>query len=103
MREPLEIIRIDENNRIAVYADMVEDPQDFVRSGAYTAEQVAALPDPVGVVHEVRHKVVSTNLENAESTERFEWEEQDAVWGCYLDDEYTAGDVAQDFFGIDVE
>lgn len=102
MRNPLEIIQIDENNRIAVYADMVEDPQDLVRSGDMTAEQVAELPDPVGVIHEVRHKVVSTNLENAESTERFEWEEQDAVWGCYLDGRWTAGDVARAFFGIEV-
>lgn len=28
------------------------------------------------------------------------WEETDAIWGCYLDDTYTALDVAKDQFGI---
>lgn len=28
------------------------------------------------------------------------WEEVDSVWGCYLDDEYTAEQVARENFGV---
>lgn len=92
----IETIEIDDNTRLVVFAD-----EDCVWDGyGLSEEEIANLPDPVGVVLERRYKWVKTNLDNAEYEERYEWEEEESIWGCYLDDTYTAQVVAQEYWGV---
>lgn len=88
----LEIINIDDNTRIVVYPD-----HDYVWDGdGLTDEEIADLPDPVGIVLE---KITKWQKIGTFET-RDIWEEEESIWGCYCDSDYTPEDVAREYFGV---
>ena len=64
--------------------------------GLYTAYAAWRRGDVFIVVHEKREQWTNAD----ETAEMDTWEPVDSLGGCYLDDTYTAEDVAQDHFGL---
>lgn len=64
-------------DHIEVYGVIVERKVDWIRVGAGDGQE---LPDTMTT-----------------------WEEIGSIWGCYLDDTYTARVVANEYFGIPLE
>ena len=88
----IETIYIDDNTRIVVYPDC-----DYVWDGdGLTDEEIADLPEPVGVVLEKITKWQKIGTFEARDI----WEEEESIWGNYCDDEYTPADVAREYFGV---
>lgn len=55
-----------------------------------------------GEVYGVIHEKLETWVKADDPDEtRDDWEEVDALWGCYLDDDYTALVVAKEHFDLD--
>lgn len=54
--------------------------------------------DVYGVIH--RKRVVWTTEDRDDTLET--WEEENALWGCYLDEDYTAIEVAKEYFDVEV-
>lgn len=85
----------------------VEQDDDFYDDPDYApgvGEELLACHeagDVYGVIVEKRYKVVRTDMENAETEERYEWDEEESIWSCagYND---VAVEVAKEFFGITV-
>ena len=99
-------IEVDPRTRIRVEYDTdAEDPRwwgDHIADDDYAVEQWRA-GEVYGVI--VERKVDWTfegdipdgvMVPNTMTT----WEEIDSIWGCYLDDTYTARVVANEYFGI---
>ena len=90
----LEIINVNGDTRIVVYPDC-----DYVWDGdSLTDEEIDDLPEPVGVVLERLTKWQKIGT----SDTRDIWEEEESIWGCYCDSDYTPEDVAREYFGVKV-
>lgn len=55
--------------------------------------------DVYGVVHEVRERWINAEDDTEEMSL---WNQKDALWGNYLDQDYTALDVARENFGVEL-
>ena len=67
--------------------------------GLYTAYAAWRRGDVFIVVHEKREQWTNAD----ETAEMDTWEPVDSLGGCYLDDNYTALDVARDRFDVDLD
>lgn len=67
--------------------------------GLYTAYAAWRRGDVFIVVHEKREQW--TNADETAEMDTWEWE--DSLGGCYLDDKYTALDVAREYFDVDLD
>ena len=67
--------------------------------GLYTAYAAWRRGDVFLVVHEKREQWTNAD----ETAEMDTWEPVDSLGGCYLDDNYTALDVARDHFDVDLD
>lgn len=65
--------------------------------GLYHAYKAWRRGEVYGVIHERRKRWVTVDGSEIMET----WEECDAVWGNYLDEEYTALDVAREHFDLE--
>lgn len=98
-----ETIPVDDTTRVVVYYD--DDYQMEADERELTPEQIAeeqAILDRDGVYGVTVQKAVKWAQHGPDDmptgVERVEWEEVDAIWGCFLDDKYTALDVAREHF-----
>jgi len=105
--KPVEIIEIDDKTRIAVYLDTdAESPLTWgtaLTEDSFEYKQWAK-GEVYGVVIEQRVDYYELD-DNGVATDRpclEVWEETgDSLWGCYLDDTYTAEMVAKEYFGVE--
>ena len=67
--------------------------------GLYTAYAAWRRGDVFLVVHEKREQWTNAD----ETAEMDTWEPVDSLGGCYLDDTYTAEDVAREYFDVDLD
>lgn len=67
--------------------------------GLYTAYAAWRRGDVFLVVHEKREQWTNAD----ETAEMDTWEPVDSLGGCYLDDNYTALDVAREYFDVDLD
>ena len=104
----VETIEVDPRTRIRVEYDTdAEDPRtwgDHIADDDYAVEQWRA-GEVYGVI--VERKVDWTRMGAGDGEKLPDtmttWEEIDSIWGCYLDDTYTARVVANEYFGIPLE
>ena len=94
-----EIIDVDDTTRVVVYYD--DDYQIEAEERELSPEEVKAeqtqidLEGVYGVSVEKRFTGV---LLRDMDTPADAWDGVDAIWGCFLDDKYTALDVAREYF-----
>lgn len=103
----VETIELDENTRLRVEYDTdAESPLtwgDHVTKGDESYQRWAE-GEVFGVIVERRFTVLAQRVDDPASdvAEGFEWRETDSIWGCYLDDQYTAQICAAEHFGTPV-
>lgn len=98
-----EIIGVDDTTRVVVYYD--DDYQIEAEERELSPEEVKAeqtqidLEGVYGVsVQKAQTWALLASDGAPTSATRTEWEDVESVWGCFLDDKYTAMDVARDHF-----
>lgn len=96
----METIQLDETHRLLVTEDeSAEDPRTW---GTHVLENGPTMQRWLnGEVYNVDMQERKTwrNVENPGDT-LTTWETVDSIGGCYLDDEYTARVVAEEYFGL---
>lgn len=105
----VETIEVDPRTRIRVEYDTgAEDPRwrgDHIADDDYVVEQWRDECAGHGVI--VERKVDWIRVGAGDGQELPDtmttWEEIGSIWGCYLDDTYTARVVANEYFGIPLE
>ena len=104
----VETIEVDPRTRIRVEYDTdAEDPRwwgDHITDNDYVVEQWRA-GEVYGVIVERKVDWIRVGAGDGEKLPdtMTTWEEVDSIWGCYLDDTYTARVVANEYFGIPLE
>lgn len=98
-------IVIDENTRIRVEYDM--DTESPLTWGDHITQEddsylAWAEGEVYGVIVERRFHTITQQVGNPDTDveEAFEWRETDAIWGCYLNDVYTAEVCAKEYFEV---
>lgn len=99
MNAPIETIAVNDTTRILVYID--EDAEDPRTWGDHVTDDDPAViawrhGDVYGVAVERLIEYVRVDTGATMS----QWEETDSLWGCYLDDTYTARAVAAEYFDM---
>lgn len=78
------------------WATVLEIGEDI---GEYVTYAAWRRGDVYGVIHEKRQ-----TWEHSEDDRELEtWEHEDSLWGCYLDQEYTALVVASEHFDVEIK
>ena len=95
----VEIIPVDSNTRIRVeYDEKGESPMSW---GDHVTEDGPEMDAwRAGEVYGVIVERLVTWVRPDTGAEREEWEETDSVWGCYLDETYTALVCATENFNL---
>lgn len=98
-----EMIPVDETTRVVVYYDDDYDMDAEMRElTPEMIEEEQRILDTDGVYIVAVEKVQTWALLASDGSHtgatREDWEEMDAIHGCFLDDEYTALDTARDHF-----
>lgn len=100
-----EIIPVDDTTRVVVYYD--DDYQMDAEWRELTPEEVKAELDLIeqegvyGVSVQKNRTWALLGLDGSlTGVERSEWVDEESVWGCFLDDNHTALDVAREHFTL---
>jgi len=98
-----EIIDVDDTTRVVVYYD--DDYQIEAEERELTDEQIEEEQRQIeqdgvyGVsVEKLQTWALLASDGSLTGAEREEWYGEDSIWGCFLDDKYTALDVAREHF-----
>jgi hypothetical protein len=84
-------LKIGTSEHLTKQAEVIEQERETYRQWAEG--------EVYGVILERRRTFVKQYADGDE-VEGEEWEQADALWGCYLDDEYTPFDVASEHFSL---
>lgn len=100
----IETIQVDEGTRILVYVD--EDSEDPRTWGEEITDDDPAVEawragEVYGVAVERLETWTRTDSDGM-FHKRTVWEETDSIWGCYLDETYTARHVAFEYFDVPI-
>lgn len=95
----MDTIAIDDKTRLLVLPDEdAGDPRDWGLDIDDDSPEVQAWR--AGEVYGVVIERLATYTNDATGEKMSRWEETDSLWGCYLDDTYTAEVVAREYFGV---
>lgn len=100
-----EIIDVNDTTRVVVYYD--DDYQVEAEERELTPEEAAEERERIeqeGVYGVSVQKAQTWALLGPDGSltgvDRTEWDDVDSIWGCFLDDNYTALDVAREHFTL---
>ena len=98
-----EIIEIDADTRLRVeYDSSAENPLtwgDHVKPGDKVMQRWES-GEVYGVILERRVEWKPVDEAQASRGIKTTWEEDESLWGCYLDEKYTARVVANEHWGV---